>query len=292
MHTTTDTHAPARREDAAAVTSPDADAKYLPARLDALVGRIEPLPLRAGMTRAFVELTRLLARSTHVDERLLEDCPVSEARELFAPFEEEAWALLEFLREEAARNEGRNNALYDALDGVSYALRHELRRVFEDELTGLETLRNPSSVKVQLARANDLLRNCLQQTTVTLAQAFEPALDGPAIFDNYHDRLEQSLALCKELWVLVQRIRRARRECDCASIVAFIEGLKKFRHGSMHYLMYKDWHGFEGHVRRVLATKDADELMPVLAEFDAYLDTLLGHVRRRAVLLNHDGDAE
>jgi hypothetical protein len=268
------------------------DVNYFPERLDLLVGRIEPGPLRAGIERAFGDLTRLLARSTLVDERLLEDCPVSEALGLFTPFQEEAWALLEFLREEAARAEGRNHALYDALDGVCYAIRHELRRVFEDELMGLETLRNPSSVKVQVARANDLLRNCFQQTTVTLAQVFDPSLDGPAIFDNYRDRLEQSLALCKELWVLVQRIRRARREQDCASIVAFIEGLKKFRHTSMHYLMYKDWQGFEAHVRRVLGTKDTGELVPVLAEFDDYLEALLGHVRRRAVLLNHQADTK
>lgn len=261
--------------------------EVLPARLADVVGRVEPAALRDGLGRAFGDLTWLLARTVRVDERLLEDCPVAEALQLFAPFEEDAWSLLEFLREEAARAEGRHHALYDALDGVCYALRHELRRVFEDELTGLETLRNPSSVKVQLARANDLLRNCFQQTTVTLAQVFDPGADGPAIFDNYRDRLEQSLALCKELWVLVQRIRRARRERDCASIVAFVEGLSKFRHTSMHYLMYKDWHGFEAHVRRVLGTKDEGELMPVLDEFDAYLDALLGHVRRRAVLLNH-----
>lgn len=275
MHTTLD-------------TLPDpAPRAGLPAPLAALVAGAGPAPLRASLERAFGDLTRLLAGASLIDSRLLEDCTPAEALSLFARFEQEAWSLLEFLRDEAARAEGRNASLYDALDGICYALRHELRRVFEDELTGLETLRNPSSVKVQLAHANDLLRNCIEQTTVTLAQVFDPSLDGPVIFDNYRDRLEQSLALCKELWVLVQRVRRARRERDRASIVAFVEGLKKFRHTSMHYLMYKDWHGFEAHVRRVLGTKDAGELAPVLEEFDAYLEALLGHVRRRAVLLHH-----
>ena len=267
-----------------------ADTHPLPEPLAALAERLAPAPCGAGLRRVFTDLARLAAGAARVDEMLLEDCAPDEALASLAVIDAEAHDLLDFVAEQAAVAEGQDDALYDALDGVTYALRHELRRVFRDELVGLGTLKNPSSVRVQLAHASDLLGNCFQQSTITLAQVFDPALDGCRIFDNYRDRLEQSLALCKELWVLVQRIRRATRERDCASIVAFVEGLKRFRHAKMHYLMYRDWHGFESYVRRVLGTRSTGELMPVLEQFETYLETLLGHVRRRAVLLDRTHD--
>lgn len=259
----------------------------LPEPLAALFEGFAPAAECDGLRRIFEELARLAAHTAHIDEMLLEDCAPNEALAQLAAVDAEAHDLLDFVGDRTAATEGHNPALFDALDGVTYALRHELRRVFKDELVGLETLKNPSTVRVQLARANDLLRNCFQQSTITLAQVFNPALDGCRIFDNYRDRLEQSLGLCKELWVLMQRTRRALRESDCASVIAFVECLKKFRHASMHYLMYRDWHLFESYARRVLGTRSTDELMPVLKEFEGYLEILLGHVRRRAVLLHH-----
>lgn len=268
----------------------DAASPTLCAPLSSLADSIAPAPLGEALRHIFSDLARLVSRTACVDEVLLEDCPHEEALAVLATVDVESHELLDFVADQAARAESADGAVFDALDGVTYALRHELRRVFNDELVGLETLRNPSSIRVQLAHANDLLRNCFQQTTITLAQAFDPSLDGCRIFGNYRHRLEQSLALCKELWVLVHRIRRALRERDCGSIVAFVEGLKKFRHAKMHYLMYRDWHAFDGYARRVMGTRSTEELMPVLEDFAAHLEALLGHVRRRAVLLDRAGE--
>ncbi|HYE64953.1 MAG TPA: hypothetical protein VD966_05190, partial [Pyrinomonadaceae bacterium] len=62
------------------------------------------------------------------------------------------------------------------------------------------------------------------------------------------------------------------------------------RHGSMHYLMYRDWEEFERFVVEVMDTRSAGELAPVLHRFARYLETLLGQVRMRAVLNDHPFD--
>lgn len=263
----------------------------LPQPLAALALRLRQDARGDALRKIFRDLTKLLDGAARADEALLEDRPPEEALDVLASMREEGWRLAEFIRALTEDGGGLDAKLRDALDGATYALRHELRRVFDDELSEIETLANPSNVKVQLAHATDLLRSCFQQTTVTLAQVFDPSLDGSRIFNNNRDRFEQSLALAKELWVLAQRARRALREHDCESIVAFVEGVSRFRRNSMHLLMYKDWHDFESHVARVLATRSTEELLPVLAGFERRLAALLEQVRRRAVLLQHANDA-
>ncbi len=261
-------------------------------RLEDLVGRVLPLETRGAVRRVFADLARLLALLDEAEDALSPagpfDAPLSALAEAHAGAE----LLHEFIRAEARELEqgGDAAALHDVLDGMTYALRHELRRVYGDELRGLDTLRSASSVAAQIRRAVSLLRNCFRQATVALAQVFDPALDGAAIFGDREARLEESLALAKELSVLAGRTRRAASERERASVVAFVEGLKRFRRGSMHHLMYRDWHEFERHARKALGARGLAELTPVLEEFSSYLEHLLAQVRRRAVLSGRAGD--
>lgn len=262
-------------------------------RLEDLVGRVRPVKTRGVVRRVFADLARLLALLDEAEEALSTAGPFGAPLSALAEAHAGAELLHEFIRAEARELDegdgGMRAALHDVLDGTTYALRHELRRVYGDELRGLDTLRDAASVAAQIRRAVSLLRNCFRQATVALAQVFDPALDGAAIFGDSEARLEESLALAKELWVLAGRARRAAQERERASVVAFIEGVKRFRRGSMHHLMYRDWHEFERRARKALGARGVGELTPVLEEFSSYLEHLLAQVRRRAVLAGHAG---
>ena len=60
--------------------------------------------------------------------------------------------------------------------------------------------------------------------------------------------------------------------------------------GTARYLFYKDTETVERFVEEILITKQTKDLVPILHRFGAYLDTLLGQVSLRAVLVQHPFD--
>jgi len=92
--------------------------------------------------------------------------------------------------------------------------------------------------------------------------------------------------LYRDLWNLVQLARRADKECDQFSVALLLAHLKRFRDGSMCFLMYRDWEEYERFVKKVTAARRILEIGPALEGLACYLETLLGQVRLRSVLAN------
>ena len=100
-------------------------------------------------------------------------------------------------------------------------------------------------------------------------------------------RYRQSLQLCEDLSALAQLLEACEQNLDECSLVGLSAGIKKFRNGSLEYLMYSDWPQFESFCERIsLAGTSWRELEPLLHQFCCYLKTLLSQVRMRAVLAN------
>lgn len=174
-----------------------------------------------------------------------------------------------------------------ALDTTSFALKHELRRVYEVEVKGLGELGGPQFSRAALASAYGLLQNCFQQSALTLTQVYNPTLEGEELFEDYKARGEQSLILRRELRTLLQKVRGITKESGVLQMLNVINSLQRFRQETMHFLMYKDWEEFEAFVNEITATYDeAGNIEVVLNKFAPYLETLLNHVNMRAVLNN------
>jgi hypothetical protein len=268
-----------------------ATATTLHEQLTALLEDIDEQMLRALMLRIFSDLTRLLEYLRMAETALERERAPLENISFFTFVHEEARALQIFIENRALRSqECRRAHLTGALDGVSFALRHELRRVYEQELCLLSASEPERITRGRLTHARGLLVNCFQQSLIILAQAFDPSLTGTQLFNDLPTRVEQSLVLRRDLWTLVQLARRAEADAALESTIAFIQYLETFRHGSMHFLMYKDWQVYERFVDEVMATGSIAEIAPVLNRFACYLETLFGQVRMRAVLANYPFD--
>lgn len=248
---------------------------------------ISPAPLSADMLMIFSDLARLLEHLRLIEYFLRRDHPLKQTLPLFTLVHEDAQALHDFIETRALRMEGMDQSIFDTLDGTNYAIAMELRKVFAHELMGLTTLHQAPPIYVKIENAHGLLRDCFQQSTVALAQLFDPALDGAQLFESFHTRLEQSLALRHDLWMLLQLVRQAREARDLYPISRIVEQLAAFHEGSLRYLMYKDWESCERFIEEVSDARGAVELAPVLHRFDAYLETLREHVSMRAVLAQH-----
>lgn len=241
----------------------------------------------ADLQIIFSTLARMLDRLRLIESILRRDQPLKFLLPLFTLLHEEARTLVEFIETRAMRTEGMDEALFDTLDGTNYAISMELRKVFAHELVGLSALRQPPVIYARVENAYGLLRDCFQQSTVALVQLFDPTLEGAQLFDTFQTKLQQSLALRRDLWTLLLLVRRAEKERDQRPVAPLLERLAEFREGSLRYLMYKDWEACERFMEEVAAARGAVELAPVLHRFGAYLETLHGQVNMRAVLANH-----
>jgi hypothetical protein len=253
---------------------------------DSVMASTQATDLRA----IFTSLARMLQRLRFIEGVLRRDQPLKTLLPVFTLVHEEARALLQFIETRAMRNDELGEAVFDTLDGTNYAISMELRKVFAHELVGLSALRQPPAIYAKVENAYGLLRDCFQQSTVALAQLFDPLMEGAQLFDTFQTKLQQSLALRRDLWTILLLVRRAEKERDQRPVAPLLERLAEFREGSLRYLMYKDWEACERFMEEVAAARGAVELSPVLHRFGAYLETLHGQVNMRAVLANHPFD--
>ena len=110
------------------------------------------------------------------------------------------------------------------------------------------------------------------------------------MFDSFRTKLEQSLALRRDLWRLIKLVRVASSDGDALAHARFTEGLQAFYEGSLRHLMYKDWEPLERFIEEVESARAPGELSQTLHRFEAFLETLFGQVNMRAVLDGHPFD--
>jgi hypothetical protein len=267
------------------------DLQNIPATLLNLTREaVKPAALGADMLSIFSSLFRLLDYLRIVESFLKKDQPLKQALPIFTLVHEEARALAEFIETRALRTEGLEKNIFETLDSTNYAIRMELRKVFAHELVGISTLQKAHFIYVKIENAHGLLRDSFQQSIVALAQVFQPELAGAQLFDAFQTRLEQSLALRRDLWTLLQIVRRSESAPAHETIKSLLKSLAWFREGSLRYLMFKDWESFERFMEDVDTARGADEFAAVLHRFMAYLEALSSQVNMRAVLVNHPFD--
>ncbi|HEY0377416.1 MAG TPA: hypothetical protein VGC87_10725 [Pyrinomonadaceae bacterium] len=256
--------------------------------LDLTRETIKSPTLAADMIHVFNGLYRLLGYLRFVETLLRRDQPLKQALPVFTLVHEEARALTEFIKGRAMNDDGMDRIVFEALDSTSYAISMELRKVFAHELVALSSLQQAPLIYVKVENAHGLLRDSFQQSVVGLAQVFDPALDGAQLFDTFRTRLGQSLALRRDLWTLLQLVRRCENEPEM--VERLLQTLAWFRDGSLRYLMFKDWESCERFMEEVDAARGHAELAGVLHRFTAYLEALSSQVNMRAALINHPFD--
>ena len=230
------------------------------------------------MLRFFDWLTRI-ENNLHKLDTLLESLSLLEVLEF------EARSLTDYIDTRAIKVAAGNERLHEVLDGICYGITHDLRRIFERELVRGVTEQSIPIVYGKILHAHGLLTNCFQQSTITLLQVFRPGLDASTLFNDVELRLQQSLVLCKDLSSLMRFVRLAQANNDPDVLRSVTARILEFRDGSMQYLMYKDWRGYESLALEVItAIENNLDPKPLLHRFICFLEVLYGHVKMRAVL--------
>jgi len=255
------------------------------ARVEQVVGAIEPPEVQEIIETVFDSLLRLLECLNFIERHLRQVATAEETLALFQLIRDEAGVLVEFIREKGLTSPAMSEELIEILDGITFAVSHDLRRVFEPDQRAGASQKSSHSVVGKLYRSHDLLTNCLQQSTVTLAMVFAPQLVGAELFNNSDLRFRQSLQLCDDLSELLQLIDVYANQHDQRALSSLSDAVESFRNESLEYLMYSDWPQFESFCETIkVAQSSQSEFEAVLHQFRCYLETLLGQVKMRAVL--------
>ena len=250
-----------------------------------LVKEIPSPAVRDVVGTVFEDLLRLLECLSMSESHLRQADAASETFALFKIIHDEARALVKFIRDEALTCEELTEEVAETLDGITFAINHDLHRVFENQQRGADS--TAQVVIGQLFRAHDLLTNCLQQSTISLAITFDRKLDGTKLFDNSDMRYRQSIQLCEDISNLMKFVEACGGRRQGPTFPSLIARVEVFRNESLECLMYSDWPQFESFCEKIsLPEISSFELESVLHQFLCYLETLLGQVRMRAVLAN------
>jgi hypothetical protein len=253
--------------------------------IDTVVPQIDNRELREISQTILAEMLRFFDWLARIENNLHKLDTLLESLSLLEVLEFEARSLTDYIDTRAIRLAKGNERLHEVLDGISYGITHDLRRIFERELVRGVTEQSIPIVYGKIMHAHGLLTNCFQQSTITLLQVFKPGLDASTLFNDVELRLQQSLVLCKDLSSLMRFVRLAQANDDPNVMREVTTRILEFRDGSMQYLMYKDWRGYESMALEVItAIENNLDPKPLLHRFICFLEVLYGHVKMRAVL--------
>jgi hypothetical protein len=262
------------------------DQLRLQKQLDSVLKSIKGPAVQEAVRSIFTDLARLCDALRIVEINASEGGPLPVTLALFSLVESESKSLIRFIERRIPKIKSIKGPLRQVLDGTSFALRHELKRVFGHELIGISRELKTNKVRADVMRAHGLLSNCFQQSIIALAQVFKPSISAENLFEDYRDRLEQSTMLLRDISSLMELARVAAETRDDEANDLLIRDLRAFCHGSMHYLMYKDWDEFDDIAREVMTSHGSARHGFLLHCFATYLEALINQVQMRAVL--HD----
>lgn len=253
------------------------------ALLHKLVESVEPAHARGLLQSVFSDLNRLLGYVEQL-KAAISARDVAGALLIFEALRAEALATTAGLDAECEAG-GLAASISEELERTSFAVRHELRAVFGRVIVGVEQLEDASEARARLSDAHDLLRNCFQQSTISLAQLLRPNFDGADIFEDLRLKRENSRRLYEDLDALLRSARSAEHRTDRLSLTLFNARLEHFRCDSMRHLMQKDTETCLRFVEDFRSLpRHGESPRFFLNRFSCYLEILVKHVSMRSVL--------
>ena len=249
------------------------------------LSQVESPQIHSLVETCFEQIVVVFGRLALIESNLRKLDTLLESLSIFDVLQYEIRNFVQFLETEALANEGLDAKLGETLDGICYGISHDIKRIFERELSG--DIRNQTTPIVygKIVHSHGLLTNCFQQSLITLLQVFNRSVDPLSIFNDFEERVRQSLILCNDLAALLRVVRTAEHQTTPESLNQLVQSTLNFRDNSMHYLMYRDWRGYERLALALVAAIEANsDAKDLLHQFSCFLELLYGHVKMRAVL--------
>lgn len=228
----------------------------------------------------------------------------SESRLLIHFFEHEAPGRL-------AKNKTRGDTglFLDVCDTLAFQFTMELRKVQQQVLRDMAATGSVSRIRNALQAGVGILRNFYQQSVVLVVQTFSPTIRGVNIFPDFVSKLEQSVRLREDLWLLnkvcdfgEQKLASPSPSAtDLAHVLGpLTEFIQYFLDSSYKSVRFGDHDEFDRFFQYVHALAKAPEAASMraadarkkLEAFNRFVETTMGQVRHREELREIPFDSE
>jgi len=221
---------------------------------------------------------------------LQNDEPLKPALLVFARVNEQTRELIDHINNRLSRFPDEEAELFGSLDGASYTAAIEMRKVYEQELSGIVTVRPSLSIYARMETAYSLLNDSFEQILTGFARLIDPKIEVPDLFPNFAVKLQRSLRLRKDLWTLLKAAQNAEKDTSDKVVREMQKRQTEFLEESVHFLFYKDKESVERFAEALAVTIDGKDLVGTLHRYATYLETLFGQINMRTVLAEHPFD--
>ncbi|NOZ24555.1 MAG: hypothetical protein GXO94_00435 [Nitrospirae bacterium] len=186
--------------------------------------------------------------------------------------------------------------LRDVLQSIAFQFSMESKRVYVQELRDVLLRTSSAQVRGRMENCHGIFRNLTEQCIVQLAQHFSPDIMGPEIFPSFETRVEQSLRLRDDVYILCRFFEVFEGSMgDSGKSKKVFESLKDymlyFESLSFRLLRYDDYEEFQRFFSEfmslgpdMLDSHGAHKVFEKAHKFRVYLETTLRLISQRAEL--------
>jgi len=175
------------------------------------------------------------------------------------------------------------------LTSISYQFSMETKRVYRQELREIIRKKAPQHFRGKIENSQGILKNMTEQTIVQLAQFFNPDIQGNHIFDSFTTKLEQSMKLREDIYVLHKLLTLLEEKAPLPDErTSIFKSLKNFmfyfESFTFKLLRYDDYDDFASFFHYIFSLKqfDFDKIIDKIHNFNIFLETTLRHLSNRS----------
>ncbi len=189
-----------------------------------------------------------------------------------------------------------DKVLRDVMQSIAFQFSMESKRVYAQELKDVLSRNDSSQVRGRMENCHGIFRNLTEQCIVQLAQHFSPDIRGEEIFPSFETRVEQSLRLRDDIYILCRffeifegsvkdSVKRKKVLESLRDYMLYFESLS-FR--LLRYDDYEEFHRFFNEFMSITPdmfdTYGARRMFEKAHKFRVYLETTLRLISQRSEL--------
>ncbi len=205
---------------------------------------------------------------------------------------------------EKASKRFRDSEIEMLLKSIAYQFAMETKRVYNQELKDIQRKKSALHFRGKIENSHGILKNLTEQSIVQLTNYFKPGIQGEQIFDSFITKLEQSLRLREDIFVLHKFISLLENKAGDPKLrlnvfVSLRNFMLYFESFTFRLLRHDDYEEFllffnEINVinKKTVTGPEFHKILERILHFKIYLDTTLRHIANRSELNSRQIDNE
>jgi archaeosine-15-forming tRNA-guanine transglycosylase len=194
--------------------------------------------------------------------------------------------------------------LVTLLKSLRYQFSMETKRVYLQELKDIHRKKMSSQFRGKIENGHGILKNLTEQSIVLLSQYFKPEIKGEDIFESFVTKVEQSLRLREDIFVLHEFISLFESRVESlkertkffVSLKNYMLYFESFTFRLLRHDDYEEFLQFFNEINSVnnkaVCGPEFDKIFDRIMHFKIYLETTLRHINNRSEISGKELDME